>query len=272
MASKKSHSRKVQLAEELESHFDNYKSILIVECDNVGSNQLHEIRKEMRGRALIYCGKNTQMRRVLRKLEEAGRPELEKLRTCLKLNVALVFTNENLSDIKKDLEGNKLPAAARAGALAQVGVTIPAGVTSLEPTQTNFLQALNIGSKITKGLIEIIAEVKLFAAGDKVDGSQAALLQKMEIYPFAYGLVCIKVFDDGSIFDPEVLEITPQQVISSFKNGVKNVAAVSIVLEMPTMASVSYSILLAYANLLAVAAETDFSFKQAEAVRKHLGK
>jgi len=272
MASKKSHSRKVQLAEELEEHFDNYKSILLVECDNVGSNQLHEIRKAMRGKCLIYCGKNTQMRRVLRKLEEAGRPELEKLRQALKLNVALVFTNDDLSDVKKELEANKLPAAARAGATAQCSLTIPAGLTSLEPTQTSFLQALNIGSKITKGQIEIIAEVKLFEAGDKVDGSQAALLQKMEIFPFAYGLIVIKCFDDGALFEPSILEITNEIIIGAFKNGVKNVAAVSIELGTPTMASVSYSILLAYANLLAVACETDFSFKQAEAVRAALGK
>jgi large subunit ribosomal protein LP0 len=272
MATKKSNSRKVQLAEELEAHFDNYKSVLIVEADNVGSNQLHEIRKAMRGTALIYCGKNTQMRRVLRKLEENGRPELEKLRQALKLNVALVFTNDNLADVKKAIEENKLPASARAGSIAQCAVVIPAGVTSLEPTQTSFLQALNIGSKITKGMIEIIAEVRLFEEGDKVDGSQAALLQKMDIQPFAYGLVCIKVFDDGSLFDPEVLDITEEQVISIFKTGVKNIAAVCIECEMPTMASVSYSILLAYANLLAVACETDYSFKQAEAVRAALGK
>merc|ERR1712100_665622 len=120
--------------------------------------------------------------------------------------------------------------------VAQCAVVIPAGVTSLEPTQTNFLQALNIGSKITKGMIEIIAEVRLFEEGDKVDGSQAALLQKMDIQPFAYGLVCIKVFDDGSLFDPEVLGITEEQVISIFKTGVKNIAAVCIECEMPTMA------------------------------------
>jgi len=272
MATKKSQARKYQLAEELEEHFDNYKKILIVGADNVGSNQLHEIRKAIRGRGLIYCGKNTQMRRVLRKLVEAGRTDLEILIKEMKLNVALVFTNDNLGELRDLLQENRQPAAARAGSIAQCDVVIEKGVTNLEPTQTNFLQALNIGSKITKGMIEIIAEVRLFEEGDKVDGSQAALLQKMDILPFAYGLVCIKVFDDGSLFDPEVLDITPEQVISIFKTGVKNVAAVCIECEMPTMASVSYSILLAYANLLAVACETDFSFKQAEAVRAALGK
>merc|ERR1711943_115023 len=134
MATKKSKDRKYQLADELKEHFDNYSKLFVVEVDNVGSNQLHEIRKAMRGTAHVYCGKNTQMRRVLRKLEENGRPELEKLRQALKLNVALVFTNGNLADVKKAIEENKLPASARAGSIAQCAVMIPAGVTSLEPT------------------------------------------------------------------------------------------------------------------------------------------
>jgi len=119
MASKKSKDRKYELADELEQHFANYNRLFMVTVDNVGSNQLHEIRKNLRGKAVIYCGKNTQMRRVLRKLE-VDRPELEQIRSKLKLNVALVFTDEDLSSLKEDIEANKMPAAARAGALAQV--------------------------------------------------------------------------------------------------------------------------------------------------------
>merc|ERR1712054_553542 len=150
---------------------------------NVGSNQLHEIRKNLRGKAVIYCGKNTQIRRVLRKLEEEGRPELECIRQKLKLNIALVFTNDSLADLKDLIEENKMPAAARAGALAQCDVVIEKGVTALEPSQTSFLQALNIGTKITKGQIEIINDVHLLHKDVKVDASQAALLQKLGMQP-----------------------------------------------------------------------------------------
>lgn len=272
MASKKTQSRKYQLAEELEAHLDNYKKILVVGADNVGSNQLHEIRKAMRGKAVIYCGKNTQMRRVLRKLEEAGRTDLENLRGCLQLNVALVFTNENLGEIRDLLQENRMPAAARAGSIAQCDVMIPKGVTSLEPTQTNFLQALNIGSKITKGMIEIINDVQLFKTGDKVDASQAALLQKLGMMPFAFGLEVVQAWDEGALFAPAVLDITDESVMATFQFACKNIAAISIERNQPTLVSVPYSILLAYANLLAIAAETDMSFKQAESVRKFLGK
>lgn len=270
MASKKSRDRKYQLADELRQHFDTYSKLFVVECDNVGSNQLHEIRKSMRGRAVIYCGKNTQIRRVLRKLEDAGRPELEKLRQVCKLNVALVFTNDSLPEIRDMIVENKMPSAAKAGAKAQCAVTIPKGVTQLEPSMTSFLQALNIGSKITKGVIEIINDVHLFAEGEKVDASQAALLQKMDIMPFQYGLIPIWVFDAGSVFEPKILDISDDMLLGTFTSCLKETVAISIELGMPTQASVPYSVLLAFTNCLAVAAETEFEFKEATEMKAYL--
>jgi len=270
MASKKVRARKEELAEQLEELFDTYSKLFVVGVDNVSSNQLHEIRKDLRGEAVIYCGKNTQMRRVLRKLEEQGKEELEKIRAVCKLNIALVFTNGDLKEMCEKIQENKMPAAARAGALAQSDVIIPAGPTSLEPTMTAFLQALNISSKISKGNIEILNETHLLHKGEKVDASSAALLQKMDIFPFAYGLEVQHVYDNGALFAPEVLDINKSDIIARFHQGAKNVAAVSIELSMPTAVSVPYSLLMAFSNLLAVAAETDFTFKQAEEIKAYL--
>jgi len=270
MASKKTKDRKYQLADELIEHFDTYKKLFIVGCDNVGSDQLHQIRKNMRGKALIYCGKNTQIRRVIRELEEQGRNDLECIRKAMKLNVALVFTNEDLSWCHDQIINNKKPSAAKAGAFAQCDVTIEKGITALEPSMTSFLQALNISSKITKGSIEIIADVELFKTGQRIDASQAALLQKLEITPFEYGLVPLMVFDQGSLFHPSVLNITEASILASFGNALKNTACISLELNMPTIASVPYSILLAFADCLAVAVETDFTFKEAEEIKAFL--
>jgi large subunit ribosomal protein LP0 len=270
MASKKTKERKYELAEQLEGLFDTYQKLFVVTCDNVGSDQLHDIRKNMRGKAVVYCGKNTQMRRVIRKLEENGRPELDKVRQACKLNVALVFTNEPLAAMRDNIVENKKPSAAKAGAQAQCDVTIEKGVTALEPSMTSFLQALNISSKITKGSIEIVSDVELLKTGQKIDASQAALLQKLDITPFAYGLIPIGVYDNGSLFDPSVLDIEDSQIMAAFGNAIKKTAILSMELNMPTVASVPYSILLAFANLLAVAAETEFTFKEAKEIKAYL--
>jgi len=270
MATKKVKDRKYQLADELKQHFQDYTKLFLVDCDNVGSNQIQQIRIALRGKAILYCGKNTQMRRVLRELENDGMAQLEKVRMQLKLNVALVFTNEDLPEVRDLILENKVAAPARAGSIAQSDVVVPAGNTGMEPTMTSFLQALNIPSKITKGSIEILNPVHLITEGDKCEASQCALLDKLGIKPFSYGLVVKSVYDDGSMYDPAVLDITDDDILASFAQGIKNVAAISVSTGLPTVASVPYSILLGFANLLAIAVETDYTFKEAEQIKEFI--
>lgn len=71
---------------------------------------------------------------------------------------------------------------------------IPPGPTTLEPTQTSFFQALGISTKINKGTIEILNEVELIKAGNKCGNSEVALLQKLGIRPFFYGLSVTKMY------------------------------------------------------------------------------
>jgi len=270
MATKKAKDRKYQLADELRQHFKDYTKLFLVDADNVGSNQLHQIRIALRGRAVVYCGKNTQMRRVIRELEKEGMEQLEKVRLALKLNLAIVFTNDDLPEIRDLILENKVAAPARAGSLAQCDVIVPAGNTGMEPTMTSFLQALNIPSKITKGSIEILNPVDLIKEGDKVEASQCALLEKLGIKPFSYGLQVRHVYDDGSMYDAAVLDISTDDILASFSQGVRNIAAVSMEVSYPTIAAVPYSIVMAFQNLLAVTAETDYTFKEAEPFKAFL--
>merc|ERR1712203_1300545 len=84
-----------------------------------------------------------------------------------------------------------------------------------------------IPTKITKGTIEIIQDVPIIKVGDKVGASEATLLNMLKISPFTYGLPIQKVYDNGSIFDPEILDITDDDIKQKFMAGVANVAAVS---------------------------------------------
>merc|ERR1712080_311316 len=67
-----------------------------------------------------------------------------------------------------------------------------------------------------------------------------------------------------------VLDITDDQILNTFRAGLKNIACVSIITNQPTIVSVPYSILLAFSNLLAVAAATEFTFTEAEEIKKYL--
>merc|ERR1712212_684898 len=127
-----------------------------------------------------------------------------------------------------------------------------------------------MGTKITKGTIEITSDVHLITAGDKVGMSEATLLNMLKISPFTYGLVVQKVYDSGSVFDPEILDITDDDLKAKFMAGVANVAALSLAMSYPTIASVPHSVVNGMKNLLAVAAVTDITFKEAEMLKEFL--
>jgi len=253
----------------LENLLENYPKCFIVGADNVGSKQMQEIRIALRGKAVVLMGKNTMMRKAIRGYMEKN-PDLERLLPHIKMNVGFVFTKEELITVRDLLLANKKAAPAKAGALAPVDVTIPAQNTGMGPEKTSFFQALQIPTKITKGTIEIIQDVPIIKVGDKVGASEATLLNMLKISPFTYGLLIQKVYDNGSIFDPEILDITDDDIKAKFMAGVANVAAVCLTINYPTIASVPHSIVNGMKNLLAVAAVTDISFKEAETLKEFL--
>ena len=253
----------------LENLLEEYPKCFIVGADNVGSKQMQEIRIALRGKAVVLMGKNTMMRKVIRGQIEKN-PDLEKLLPHIKMNVGFVFTNEELTTIRDLLLANKKAAPAKAGAIAQVDVEIPAQNTGMGPEKTSFFQALQIPTKITKGTIEIINNVPIIATGDKVGASEATLLNMLKIFPFSYGLIIQKVYDQGSVFDPAILDITDDDIKAKFMAGVANVAAVCLSIGYPTMASAPHSIANGMKNLLAIAAVTEITFKEAEMLKEFL--
>jgi len=248
---------------------DEYPKCFIVEADNVGSKQMQQIRISLRGQAVVLMGKNTMMRKAIRGHME-NNPNLERLLPHIKNNVGFVFTKEDLTYVRDLLLSNKVRAPAKAGALAPLDVIVPAQNTGMGPEKTSFFQALSIPTKITRGTIEIVNDVHLIKTGDKVGMSEATLLNMLKISPFTYGLVVQKVYDAGSVFDPEILDISDDDLRARFMDGVANVAALSLGIGYPTVASAPHSLVNGMKNLLAVAAATEITFKEAEMVKAFL--
>jgi len=249
--------------------FDEYPKCFIVGADNVGSKQMQTIRSSLRGIGIVLMGKNTMIRKAIRgHLENNG--QLEKLLPHIKGNVGFVFTKGDLNEIREKLTESKVRAPARNGAIAPLPVIIPAQNTGLGPEKTSFFQALSIPTKISKGTIEIINDVPILKPGDKVGASEATLLNMLNISPFSYGLQIEQVYDSGSIFSPDILDIKPEDLRVKFQAGVANLAAVCLSVGYPTIASVPHSIANGFRNLLAIAATTDVDFKQAKTIKEYI--
>jgi len=197
-------------------------------------------------------------------------PKLTALLPQITGNTGFVFIKDNYSDVRTILRNNFVGAAARSGVLAPIHVHIPAGITSLQPTETSFFQALNISTKVTKGSLEILNDVHLINKGTRVKPGAAALLQKLGIRPFTYGLEITFLYDNGVVFEPAVLEISDDSILAGFQAGVSQVAALSLGADYPTLASIPHSIINGYKNVLSVSLATEYTFPLAKKVKDFL--
>lgn len=255
--------------EKLKGLLDEYHTIFIVNVDNVGSNQMHQIRMALRGEALILMGKNTMVRKVLKNLE-TSRPELQKLLPVVRGNVGFVFTKGDLKTIRDKITSNRVRAPAKAGVIAPSDVFVPAGNTGMGPEKTSFFQALGIATKIARGTIEIINEVHLIKPNDKVGASEAALLNMLEISPFTYGLSIVQVYDQGNCFPPSVLDIGQETMIKNLMAGISNVAAISLATGYLTTAAVPHLMVQGYKNLIASSLASTYVIEGAKKLKELL--
>jgi len=260
-AGQKRKERKKRYKAKFERALQEYKNVLVVTVDNVGSLQLQKIRIALRGSAEIVMGKNTLMRMIMREQQQTN-PKLEALLPCIKGNMGLIFTNGELAKIREIVTSNKVPAAAKSGTLAPVDVFVPAGPTGLDPGQTSFFQALNIATKIARGSIEIVANVHLIRKGEKVTSSAVALLGKLDIKPFFYGVVVTNVYENGSMYPVEILDITQQQLTDKFLSGVRKVAAIGLAIGYPTEASIGHTVANGFKKLLSLSLATGYEFTE----------
>ena len=265
-------SKKVEYYKRMTVMLGEYTKVFVVLVDNVGSQQMNQTRRAMRGTAEILMGKNTLMRKILKEfVDENPNHFMGSLMEKISGNVGFVFTNADLPKVRDLILANRVPAPAKVGSVAPVDVSIPAGPTGCDPGQTSFFQVLQVPTKIVKGQIEITNPVQLVKKGTKVEPAAAALLTKLNIRPFSYGLEIDCVFDHGNKFDVKVLDIDDEYLAARFSEAVKNIAKLSLALNYPTQASVAHSISNAFISLVGIAVTLEnYSFPKADPLKAFL--
>ena len=261
---------KQEYENKINSLIDQYARIMFVTIENVRSQQIHNIRRELRGKAVLVMGKKTLQRKIVaNRAARADASENDKAffekatkMELLRYNTGLLFTNEDAASICELLEKHRIQAPARVGAIAPVDVVVPAGNTGLEPTMTSFFQALNIATKITKGTVDILNDKQVISTGDKVDNSTAQLLAKLKIFPFFYRMEVKSMWDRGVVFDAADLSITETVVEQLLINGIQNISALSLGAGIPTEASLPIAVVDAFKKLVAASIATSYDFSE----------
>jgi len=275
-------ARKQDYANRLNNYLDNYAQAMTICVNNVGSKSIAFQRKKLRERNIhILMGKNTIIRKVLNvraeRLEAAGNTaaaaQALRMLEMVEGNIGFVFipSDQDVGAIREEITSERVQTAAKAGVEAPDDVVVPAGPTGQDPSQTSFFQALDIPTKINRGQVEIVSDVKLVTKGEKVNRSAAELLVMLNIKPFYYGINVHHIYQNGDVFPADVLDISSSDIAQAFNNAVREVAALCLALNYPTAASVPHSIMDAYKNILAIGlACKDYSWENLTKVKEIL--
>lgn len=259
--------RKTAYWNRLNAALDEYKNILVIGVDFVGSNQMQQTRIALRGKGVVLMGKNTLIRKVLRERAEKN-PAFESLLPYVYGNIGFVFTNGDLNALRAIVTANKVPAGAKTGVVAPIDVVIPPGPTGLDPGQTSFFQTLNIGTKIVKGSIEMTVASKVCTKGEKITASAVALLNKLNIRPFEYGITVETVYENGSTYSVKFLDMSEGDLVNMFTASANRVAAISFALGYINQATLPHSFGRTFRSIAALALEIGYDFDELKAVKE----
>ena len=202
----------------LKSVMDAYPTVGIAKIRGLGSNQMQQIRKDFKEKALLRVSKNSL---ISISLGESGMNDMVDF---IDDQMALIFTDSDPFELYNVLEEGKIPAPIKAGAIAPSDIAIEQGPTSLPPGPiVGELQSLGIPAGIEGGKVVIKQRKVAVKAGEKVSPQFADILARLEIHPVKEGLDLSAVYDrDGNVlFTPDVLHIDVEKYVSDVQEGTK---------------------------------------------------
>jgi len=194
-----------------------YKIVGVVNMENLPTPQLQQIRAQLRKEALLLMGKRKLIELAIDEVKDS-RKDLEQLKNYFSGMPSLLFTNQDPFKIASLLRKSKSNAPAKPGQTAPRDLIIPAGPTPFSPGPIiSELSHAGIKTGIEGGKVSIKADVVLVREGEKVTHQTANILAKFGVEPMEIGIDLVAVYEDGVIYQKDVLSIDEVQVVENLK-------------------------------------------------------
>ncbi len=222
---------KRQQVEEIKAKTGEYSLVGLVDVYGIPAAQLQQIRRNLRGTAVIKMARNTLMHHSF---DELG-GDYEAVRKYINGNTALIYSNENPFRLYRLLEQNKTKMAAKAGQTAPEDIVVQKGPTSFKPGPiVGELQQAGIPAAIQGGKVQIKETKTVVKKGGVINAKQADVLAKLGIKPMDVGLVVQVVFYQGSVFEPATLDIDEEAILGQLRLAVAQAFNLSVNAAIPT--------------------------------------
>jgi large subunit ribosomal protein LP0 len=253
-----------------------YRQILVCEIKDLPADMVHKIRKLLRDiNSEVVCGKTTVMTRAINDYIEgkngarlASHHTKEGLKAVVdvinNMQTMLIFTNEELGKITEITSKFVVEKQAKTGAISPIEVTLKAGPTGMDSSQIEYFQALNIRTKVVKNQLEIVADTKILAIGQKITMSEINLMKKFNIKPYKHQVQVQHIYMNGKLYDSGILKITNDYMKERVTQGIRNIAAFGLATGVSNRASAPHVVSNAFRNILGLSFATGVEIAQAK--------
>jgi large subunit ribosomal protein L10 len=230
---------KLKQVETLKEELEKSPVIVFIDMHKMPSKQLQEIRKGLRGVARIKMVKKSILKFAIDGVEKEGVKGLE---AHIPTQPAIAFTDMEAFKLYSFADGLRFKTYAKEGDVATEDVWVSAGPTNLMAGPAiSELQQAGVPASIESGMIKIRKDVCLVKRGEEMVAVKAGVLRKLKIEPMEVTLNIVAIYDNGSIYTKDVLEITktfPGMLVKAFNNALN----LSVFISFPTKENIKHLI------------------------------
>jgi len=241
--------------EELTNLLTTKKVIGIVEIGGIPSPQMQHMRKNLQGIAQIRSAKNSLILKALDETEKKIKG-INGLKEAVIGQTAVIATDMNPFRLSNQIKSTRTMAPAKGGETATYNIVVKAGDTPFKPGPVvGELQKAGIPAAIQEGKVIIKEDKIVVPSGEKIPADVAQMLTRLEIYPIEIGITLHAVYEDGSIFKPDVLDIDIDEFLGRIKQASTNAFNLAVETAWTTHLTINSLLTKAYRNAFVVALE-----------------
>lgn len=252
---------KKEIVKQLVMLMKKYDMVGIVDMENLPAQQLQKMREKLRDKVTILMTKKRIMKIAFEEVKK-DKQDIDKLVDHFKGMPALVFTDQNPFILYKELKKNTSSAPAKAGQTAPKDIEVKAGPTSFAPGPIiGELGAFGIKTAVEGGKIAIKDDVVVCKEGEEISGKLAGILTRMGIEPMEVGLNVQAIYEDGTIFEKNVLDVDEDEFMASIRSAASSAFSLSVEISFITKDNIEYLLTKAVQESHSLSIETAFITK-----------
>jgi large subunit ribosomal protein L10 len=240
---------------ELTDFLTGNKVVGLVEISGIPAPQMQHMRKNLHGTATIRSAKNNLINRALDDAEKQIKG-ISDLKESITGQTAIIATDMSPFRLFAQIKSTRTMAPAKGGETATHNIEVRAGDTPFKPGPiVGELQKAGIPAAIQEGEVVIREDKVIVPEGEKIPADVAQMLTRLEIFPIEIGMNLHAVFEDGSIFKSDVLDIDIDEIIGRMKQASTNAVNLAIEVGWYTKLTIQPLLIKAHNNALALAIE-----------------